>query len=105
MNKKILGRAFVHALLVFVYIFCIALALNYGDQSHMFMAIPEFFAPVIMLSLLVLSAAIMGILIFGKPVLLYMENQKKEAVSLVLYTIGSLAFILFLTVSFVLIFN
>lgn len=102
MNKKLLGRSAGHALLAYSYIFCIAIFFNLGLQKA-FSKVPEFFAPIIMLSLLVLSAAIMAILVFGKPVLLYLDNQKKEAVTMLFYTIGCLAAILLITVSILII--
>jgi len=102
LDKKLLTRSFGHALLAFAYIFCIALFFNLGLKK-VFGNVPEFFAPIIMLSLLVLSAAVMAILIFGKPVLLYLENQKKEALTMLFYTVGWLASILLLTVVSVLI--
>lgn len=102
MNKKLLGHSLRHALLAFGYIFCIALFFNLGLE-RMFKNVPEFFAPIIMLSLLVLSASIMGVLIFGKPVLLYLDNQKKEAATMLFYTLGWLAALLLLTITTVLI--
>jgi hypothetical protein len=102
MNKKLLGHSLGHALLAFGYIFCIALFFNLGMEK-MFKNVPEFFAPIIMLLLLVLSASIMGMLVFGRPVLLYLDNKKKEALSMLFYTIGCLAAIFLLTVVSVLI--
>lgn len=102
MNKKLLGHSFGHALLAFAYIVGIAAFFNLGVEK-MFKSVPEFFAPIIMLSLFVLSAAIMAILIFGKPVLLYLDNQKKDAVKMLFYTLGCLADFLILTIILVLI--
>jgi hypothetical protein len=102
MNKKLLGHSLGHALLAFAYIFCIALFFHFG-LAKKFVNVPEFFGPIIMLSLLVLSASIMAILIFGKPVLLYLDNQKKDALLMLFYTVGSLAAILFFTILSVLI--
>ena len=102
MNKKLLSQSLVHALLAFAYIFCISLFFNFG-LKRAFENVPEFFAPIIMLSLLVLSASIMAILVFGKPVLLYLDNQKKDALAMLFYTVGCLAAFLFLTVVSVLI--
>ncbi|MCC6448173.1 MAG: hypothetical protein IT215_05765 [Chitinophagaceae bacterium] len=48
-------------------------------------------APMIMLSLFVLSAAIMGFLFFSEPLYLYMNNKKKEAISFFFKTIGCFA--------------
>ncbi len=102
MNKKLLGHSAGHALLAYAYIVGIAVFFNLGVEK-MFKKVPDFFGPIIMLPLLVLSVAIMAILIFGKPVLLYLDSQKKEALTMLFYTVGWLAVILFLTVSFVLI--
>ena len=96
MNKKLLGRSFVHAFLAFLYIVGIAAFFHFGLATA-FVRVPEFFAPVIILSLLVLSASIMAILVFGKPVLLYLDNQKKDAITLLFYTVSWLAIIFLLT--------
>ena len=102
MNKKLLARSFEHALLAFTYIFGIASFFHFGLQKS-FSRVPDFFAPIIMLSLLVVSASIMAILVFGKPVMLYMDNQKKEALTMLFYTVGWLAAFLLVTVASVLI--
>ena len=56
--------------------------------------------PIAMLLLFVSSAAITGFLVFGKPVMLYIDGKKKEAVSLLGYTIGML--VLITLISFIL---
>ena len=48
-------------------------------------------APVTMLSLFVLSAAIMGILFVYEPARLFFENQKQQALSFLLKTVGTFA--------------
>lgn len=95
-------RSFIHAFLAFAYIFCIGLFFNHAEQ--IFPREPDIMIPVVMLLLFVLSAAIMGILIFGKPVMMYLDNQKKDAIMLLFYTVGWLALFLFITIFFVLIF-
>ncbi len=50
----------------------------------------EIIIPISMLLLFVCSAAITGGLVFGKPVMLYIDGKKKEAVSLLLHTIAML---------------
>jgi hypothetical protein len=47
--------------------------------------------PMFMLSLLVLSVAIMGLLFVYKPFCLYLDGQKKEALSFFLKTLGIFA--------------
>lgn len=51
------------------------------------------FIPISMLLLFVCSAAITGFLVFGKPIMLYIDGKKKEAVSLLGYTLGILVLI------------
>src|SRR3989344_7418387 len=102
MNKKLLGHSLGHALLAFAYIFCIAVFFNLGVEK-MFKNVPEFFAPIIMLLLFVLSAPVMAILVLGRPVLLYSDSKKKEALTMLFYTLGWLASILLLVVVTVLI--
>ena len=48
-------------------------------------------APVTMLSLLVLSVAVMSILFFYEPARLFVENQKPQALSFLLKTVGTFA--------------
>ena len=50
-----------------------------------------FFAPVIVLSLLKLSVAVMAFLFFYQPVLIFIEGKKKEAVNLFVKTVGIFA--------------
>lgn len=47
--------------------------------------------PLVVLSLFVLSAAVMAFLFFYQPVMLYLDGQKKESVSLFLKTVGFFA--------------
>jgi len=48
------------------------------------------------LLLFVISAAVMGILIFGLPIMRFIENKKKESIALLFLTVGWLAFYLIL---------
>lgn len=49
------------------------------------------FMPIVMLSLLVLSVAIMGFLFLSEPLQLYLENQKKEAITFFTKTVAFFA--------------
>ncbi len=89
MKNKIIKYAAINALLTTLYIAAIASFLFYG---------PKFFGPggtkdtvlvpIMMLSLLVFSAALVGSLIFGRPALWYLDGKKTEAVSLLAWTLG-----------------
>jgi len=52
-----------------------------------------FFAPIVFLSLLTLSVAVMAVLFFYQPLILFTEGKKKTAINLFLKTIGIFAII------------
>ena len=45
------------------------------------------FIPIAMLMLFVFSAAFTGLLVLGRPVMWYLDGKKKEAISLLFYTL------------------
>jgi hypothetical protein len=51
----------------------------------------NFFDPIAALSLLVLSAAVMGYLFFGGPLKLYLDGEKKQSFAFFMRTIVSFA--------------
>lgn len=55
--------------------------------------------PVIFLMLFVLSAAIVGALVLGRPILLYLDGAKSEALKFFGYTLGWLFVILVIFVA------
>lgn len=86
MKKEILKYACIHSFLTILYIGLVASLLFYGQHIP-----PEpdtVFVPMMMLMLLVFSAATTGSLILGRPILWYIDGKKKEAVSLLLYTLS-----------------
>lgn len=88
MKNIIIKHAAINAGLTTAYIVGISFFLN--NIQHIFPANkPDtVLAPIFMLSLLVFSVAMMGILIFGRPILWYLDGKKKEAVTLLAYTLG-----------------
>lgn len=54
--------------------------------------------PVIALLLFILSALITGSLVLGKPLMLYLDGKKAEAVKMVFYTGASLFVLLLLAI-------
>ena len=84
--SKIIKRAFINAIATTAYIIIIALFMYYLQANS-----PEktatVFIPIAMLLLFVFSAAFTGFLVFGKPIMLYLDGKKKEAISLVGYTL------------------
>ena len=85
MNKKFFRYSFVHSAGVLVYVFLVALLMNYGEQ--IFGSMNNLTGPIAFLLLFVLSALIVGMLVLGKPVILYLDGKKKEAIQLLLYTV------------------
>ncbi len=83
-------RPFAHAILAALYIASVVTILDrvLGGTEEGQLGI---LAPIAGLSLLVLSVAVMAYLFFYKPVTLYVEGAKKEAVTFFLTTLGSFA--------------
>lgn len=55
--------------------------------------------PIVMLSLLVFSAALTGSLIFGRPILWYLDGKKAEALQLLFLTLGIFLIITLVAIS------
>lgn len=81
-------KPFLLALVAAVYIIFIVLAISTLGPS-----LPEktIIIPIVMLSLLVLSVAVMGFLFFYEPVQLLIDNRKQEALALFAKTLGFFA--------------
>jgi hypothetical protein len=86
MNKKLVLYGLYAALGETAYVLLVALFMKYG--SNLFGPDPSIFGAMAFLMLFVLSAAISGALVLGKPILLYLEGSKKEAVELFGATLG-----------------
>jgi hypothetical protein len=69
---------YFHSLLAETYIMAISLVLTSLQNPN---SPDTIFAPILALSLFVLSASIMGYLFLGRPFQLYLDGHKKEAVS------------------------
>ncbi len=89
-DMKIVKQSLSYAALAILYVAVVGTVMRNADKLFGGGKI-EALAPIGILLLLVVSAATMGMLIFGKPVMLYIDGQKREAVSMVMTTIASLA--------------
>lgn len=96
MDKAIALKGLRNACLTALYIAAVASLLFYAPKIFGSDKPDTMLAPIFMLSLFVFSAAVTGLLIFGQPVLWYLDGKKKEAVSFLAYT---LAFFLIITVA------
>lgn len=83
-----------HAVLVLIYTSGVAWLLFNGKIIFGDGEPKNFWAPVFMLLLFVLSATIVGTLVLGKPILLYWNGAKSEALRFFTYTVGWLFIIL-----------
>ena len=103
LKKIIIKYAFIHAVSAIAYIALVAAFMSnaekfFGPQNN------KILGTTIFLTTFVISAAIMGILVFGKPVLFYLDGLKKEAISLAIYTVGFLISIAVIIVLVLLVF-
>lgn len=94
MNLKLLKRSFLDAFGALLYVGAISTLLMNGE--HVFGGEKSFLIPIFMLTLLIVSATITGSLVLGKPILMYWDGEKKEAVTLLVATI--LWLIIFVTI-------
>ena len=60
-----------------------------------------FFAPIVFLSVLTLSVAVMAFLFFYQPLQLFIDGKQKEAVNLFVKTVGVFAFITAVTLTLI----
>jgi hypothetical protein len=82
MRKELIKKSFWFALGEAAYITLVALF--FFSMEKMFSGQPDQppFGIIILLTLFVISAAVSGALVLGKPMLLYFEGKKREAVEL-----------------------
>jgi hypothetical protein len=69
-----------------VYVVIVALIINNAEK--IFGTMKNIIGPIAFLLLFVTSAAITGFLVLGQPIMLYFDNQKREAVKLFIYTVA-----------------
>jgi hypothetical protein len=97
MPKKLVKFAFFSALGETVYILLIALFVIYSGRFKG--NEPSILPIIVFLLTFVFSAALSGALILGKPILLYLEGKKKEAITLFGLTLGWLMLFLIIALS------
>ena len=89
MNSKLIWRTLLHALGVLAYSSFAAAILSSGDA--LFGNGPGVWGGVAFLMLFVLSATVVGLLVLGKPVALFITGESKEAVTFLAATVAWLA--------------
>ncbi len=83
----LVSRSFLHALAVALYVAGVVCFMTSMERVFQGVDEPGTIAPMTFLMLFVLSAAIVGVLMFAKPVMMFLEGQKKDAVKMAGYTI------------------
>lgn len=87
MKEKVVKYAFWDAVGTVVYVVFIATLIYFLGRSGLSLN-HSVIISISMLLLFVFSAAFTGLLVFGRPVAWYFNGKKKEALSLVFYTLG-----------------
>lgn len=94
---KLNKPALKDALLTALYIILVASFMFYGGEAKIGRS-HSFLVPITILMLFVTSAAITGYLIFGKPLQMYLDGKKREAINLLTHTLIYFAAITFLAI-------
>jgi hypothetical protein len=82
-------HALGHAILVLLYTSGVAWILFNGQR--LFGKVTTFWGPLAVLMLVVVSATIVGTLVLGRPILLYLDGKRNEALRFFGWTVGWLA--------------
>jgi hypothetical protein len=90
MKNPILKFAALNALGTALYIALVSSFIFYAGDIFEDAPKETVLIPIAMLLLLVLSASITSLLVLGRPILWYLDGEKKEAVSLLIATLGFL---------------
>ena len=86
-----LKTAIINSLWVLAYVAIVSYVMSHADR--VFGKVDSTVAAVGFLMLFVLSAGVVGLLVIGKPVFLYIDNKKNEAIGLLVATLVCLAVI------------
>ncbi len=87
---NIFKNPYVNGVYAEVYIVAVASVIRYFGSLN----VPDnFLDPIAVLSLFVLSAALMGYLFLGEPLQLYLGGEKKQAISFFVRTVTGFAII------------
>lgn len=93
-KQKIWFWATFDAVGVFAYVMLVVLVMT--NAERIFGQMENFWGPVTFLLLFVFSALVCGLLVFGRPIYLWLNNFKKEAIKMLLLTVANLFVILLL---------
>lgn len=101
--NRVIRNALLDAAGTAAYIAVLVTAAFYAPTVDLADDIRSILIPIGMLSLFVLSAAVTSFLVFGRPLLWYLDGQRKEAVGLVSWTLAFFAIIVALVFAAILV--
>lgn len=90
-KSKLIITSLINSVVASLYISAVAFLMSNGEK--LFGKNSSVFSGIAILMLFVISAAVMGYVILGKPLMMYLDGFKKEALKLFYLTIGWLALI------------
>ena len=90
MSQKTIFHAALDAAIILVYVWGVALFMTHVETIFGSSEPKTVLVPIIMLLLFVVSAAVTGFFVIGRPILLYLDGHKKESFRLFAGTIGFL---------------
>ena len=93
-RPKILPESIISSLGVLLYILAVGWIIMHGHE--VFGDINNLWGPLIFLLLFVFSAMITGMLVMGRPLWLYIEGNKQDAIRLLFYNTTGLFILLLL---------
>lgn len=79
-------KPFYNAISAIAYITILVFTVNTIDELETNVGLGQYIMPILVLSLLTLSVAVMGYIFFYQPFLLYMDGKKEKAVEYFLQT-------------------
>lgn len=88
--NKLFKNPYLNSVFAEIYIVIVAFVMTHVGKPD---TPDNFFTPIAALSLLTLSAAVMGYLFLGQPLQMYLDGEKKQAVSFFMKTIFTFALI------------
>jgi hypothetical protein len=88
-------HALGHAILVLLYTSGVAWVLF--NAQRLFGKVTSFWGPLAILMLFVVSATIVGTLVLGRPILLYLDGKKDQALRFFGWTLGWMAVLTLVT--------
>lgn len=96
MSRNIVVSAFIDAGATALYIIGVAFFLTHAPEFFRQQTVGNLLVPIVLLLVFVISAAVTGALVLGRPALWYTSGARRNAVTLFLATLAFLAVFAFL---------